>query len=254
MRGINRIGISALIAVLLAAGCSTGNGNKSGGGSGSPSLGARGGSQGSFSSGEQGASYTITVSNTGTAATSGTVTVVDPPTDFTVTAISGGATGTCTLSTTTCTYSNSVGAGQSFPPITVTGNVTAANGTPVSIPLSLSGGGASAVNVTPTPTVTVAAGSLAITKSHTGNFTQGQQGATYTAKVSNGASAGATSGTVTVTEIPPSGGGLTVTAMAGTNWACTVATLTCTRSDSLAGGSSDDPITVTVNVSATATS
>jgi hypothetical protein len=42
--------------------------------------------------------------------------------------------------------------------------------------------------------------------------------------------------------------------MAGTNWTCAVATLTCTRSDSLAGGASYDPITITVNVSATATS
>jgi len=235
----------------MAAGCTSGKGSYGGGG-GSPSLGAAVASQGSFSSGEQGASYTITVSNTGTAATTGTVTVVDPPTGFTVTAISGGATWTCTLATTTCTYSNSVGAGQSFPPITVTGNVTAANGTPVSIPLSLSGGGASAVNVTPTPTVTVAAVALGITKSHTGNFTQGQQGETYTAKVSNGANAGATSGMVTVTEIPPAG--LTVTGMAGTNWACVVATLTCTRSDSLAGGASYENITITLNVSATAIS
>ena len=251
MRGMNRIGISALIAALLAVGCSTGNGNKGGGGS--PSLGATVTSQGSFSSGEQGASYTIKVSNTGTAPTNGTVTVVDPPTGFTVTGMDG-PLWTCTLAMMTCTNSNSLAAGQSFPTITVTGNVTSPDGTPVSIPLTLSGGGAAAVTVTPTPTVSVAAVALSITKTHLDNFQQGQQGATYTVTVSNGASAGATSGTVTVTEIPPSGGGLTVTGMTGMNWTCTVATLTCTRSDSLAGGASYDPITVTVNVSATATS
>jgi hypothetical protein len=74
------------------------------------------------------------------------------------TAMSGtGWTCTFTLPTTTCTYSNSVGAGQSFPAITVTGNVTSANGTPVTIPLTLLGGGAATVNVTPTPSVPVAA-------------------------------------------------------------------------------------------------
>jgi len=76
MRGMNRIGISALIAVLFAAGCTTGNGNNSGGGS--PSLGGAVASQRNFSSGEQGSSYTITVSKNGTAATGGTVTVVEP--------------------------------------------------------------------------------------------------------------------------------------------------------------------------------
>jgi hypothetical protein len=251
LRGMNRAGICALIAALLAVGCSTGNSYKGNGGL--PSLGAVVASQGNFSSGEQGASYTIMVSNTGTAATSGTVTVVDPPTGFTVTGMSG-PLWACTLATMTCTNSNSLPAGQSFTTITVTGNVTSPNGTPVSIPLTLSGGGAAAVTVTPTPKVSVAAVALSITKTHVDNFKQGQEGATYTVKVSNEANSGATSGTVTVTEIPPAGGGLTVTGMAGANWTCTVATLTCTRGDSLAGGANYDPITVTVNVSATATS
>src|SRR6266581_7076147 len=132
MRGMNRIGISALIPALLAVGCSTGNGTKGSGGS--PSLAAAVTSQGSFSSGEQGASYTIMVSKTGTTATSGTVTVVDPPTGFTVTGMSG-PLWACTLATMTCTNSNSLAAGQSFAWIRVTGNVTSANGTPVSIPL-----------------------------------------------------------------------------------------------------------------------
>jgi hypothetical protein len=251
------LGVFALIAVSIAVGCTTGNGGGGGigGGGGSPSLAAAVVGLGSFSSGEQGAAYTITVSNSGNGATSGTVTVADPPTGFTVTAISGGATWTCALATTTCTNSNLLAAGQSFATITVIGNVKAASGTPVTIPLVLSGGGATTVSVTPTPSVPVAAVALGITKSHTGNFTQGQQGATYTVKVSNGANAGTTSGMVTVTEMPPSG--LAVTGMAGPNgssWACVVVTLSCTRSDALTGGSSYDTITVTVNVAANATS
>ena len=150
------LGFAPLVAVLVAVGCGSGSSYGGGGnGGGSPSLGATVASQGSFSSGEQGAAYTIAVSNKGTAATSGTVTVVDPPTGFTVTAMSG-VNWTCTLSTTTCTYSTSVGAGQSFPAIIVTGNVAATIGTPVTIPISLSGGGAGSVNVTPTPMIAVA--------------------------------------------------------------------------------------------------
>lgn len=145
-------------AMALTFGCGGGSSNGGGGTSGSPSLGAAVASQGTFSSGEQGAAYSIIVSNTGTAATSGTVTVADPPTGFTVTAMSG-ANWTCTVSTTSCTYNTPVGAGQSFPAITVTGNVTAASGTSVSVPVSLSGGGAASVNVTPTPTIAVASSS-----------------------------------------------------------------------------------------------
>lgn len=151
------VGIFAFVAVSIAVGCASGTGyGGGGGGGGTPSLAAAVASLGSFSSGKQGASYTIIVSNTGTAATSGTVTVADPPTGFKVTAMSG-TNWTCTLATTTCTYSISVGAGQSFPTITVTGNVSSANGTPVTIPLTLTGGGAPTVNVTPTPSVAVTA-------------------------------------------------------------------------------------------------
>lgn len=103
------LGVSALIAILIAPGCGSSNGG--GGTSASPSLSAVVASQGDFSSGEQGAASTITVSNTGTAATSGTVTVMDPPAGFVVTTMSG-ANWTCTVSTTTCTYSAPVATGQ----------------------------------------------------------------------------------------------------------------------------------------------
>ncbi len=244
------LALACLLPLLLAA-C-TGSNKGGGGQSGTPALSANVSTQGNFSSGQQNASYTIQVTNTGTGATSGTVTVVDPPTGFTVTAISG-TNWTCTLSTTTCTYSNAVAAGQLFPPITVTGNVTSANGTPVSIALSLSGGGTSGT-VNSTPTVTVAAPVLSIAKTHSGNFNLGQQGATYTVTVSNGASAGATNGKVTVTETAPSGE--TLVSMSGTGWTCPGAggANTCDRSDTLATGASFPAITVTVNVSATATS
>ncbi len=91
---------------------------------------------------------------------------------------------------------------------------------------------------------------LAITKTHTGSFVRGQMGATYTLTVSNQAGAVPTSGVVTVSDTLPVG--LTLVSMAGSGWTCTGPS--CNRSDSLAGGASYPPITVTVNVAANASS
>jgi len=86
---------------------------------------------------------------------------------------------------------------------------------------------------------------LTIAKTHTGNFTQGQTGATYTIAVTNNGSA-STSGAITVTDTLPSG--LTATAISGIGWNCTLGTLTCTRSDLLPVATSYPPITLVVNV------
>ena len=88
---------------------------------------------------------------------------------------------------------------------------------------------------------------LGITKTHTGNFSAGQNGATYSVGVSNAGSA-PTSGTVTVTDTMPSG--LTPVSMAGTGWSCS--STSCTRSDALNPGASYPAIAVTVNVAADA--
>jgi uncharacterized repeat protein (TIGR01451 family) len=85
-----------------------------------------------------------------------------------------------------------------------------------------------------------------MTKSHTGNFTQGQTGATYTLDVRNTSNV-PTVGTVTVAELPPPE--LTVTSMAGSGWTCPDA---CTRNDALEPGAHYPPITVTVNVASNA--
>ena len=90
---------------------------------------------------------------------------------------------------------------------------------------------------------------LTVAKSHTGNFTQGQTGATFSITVTNSGTA-ATVGTVSVTDTLPSG--LTATAMSGSGWNCSLGTLTCTRSDALAAGASYQVITLTVNVSSQA--
>src|SRR5205814_805760 len=86
---------------------------------------------------------------------------------------------------------------------------------------------------------------LAVTKTHAGNFAQGDVGKTYTITVSNVGSA-PTDGLVSVTDPLPFG--LTVTALSGTGWVCTVANVTCARSDVLSAGMSYPAITLTVNV------
>jgi regulation of enolase protein 1 (concanavalin A-like superfamily) len=86
---------------------------------------------------------------------------------------------------------------------------------------------------------------LTVTKSHAGNFTQGQTGATYTIIATNSGNA-VTSGTVMVRDTLPTD--LTATGIVGTGWNCTLATLTCTRSDALAAAASYPAVTLTVNV------
>jgi uncharacterized repeat protein (TIGR01451 family) len=128
--------------------------------------------------------------------------------------------------------------------VNLSGFVTAvANGT-ATITVSVSG--VAAIQVP----VTVAAPLLSITKSHSGSFTQGQQGAAYTILVSNAAGAGPSTGTITVTDTVPTG--LTLASMAGTGWVCGAAS--CTRGGALAAGGSYPPIAVLVKVANNAAS
>jgi uncharacterized repeat protein (TIGR01451 family) len=195
--------------------------------------------------------YTITVTNNGPL-TATAVTMTDAlPTGATFVSAAA-SVGTCTGTTTvTC----ALGTMNSAATATITLVVTATTAGTLTNTASVTSTtpDPNALNNSFTTTTTVSgatAAVLSITKSHTGNFTQGQTGATYTVTVSNSTSGGPTSGTVTVAENPPSG--LTVTNMTGTGWICTTAS--CTRSDALAAGTSYPAITVTVSVSTTATS
>ena len=80
---------------------------------------------------------------------------------------------------------------------------------------------------------------------HTGDFSQGDVGDTYTITVTNSV-AGPTVGTVSLVDTLPTG--LTATAMSGTGWTVDLSTLTATRSDVLAAGRSYPLLTLTVNV------
>lgn len=104
----------------------------------------------SFPAGGTG-SYTLTVSNVGSASTSGTVTVTDMlPSGLSFSAMSGSGWN-CTPPS--CTRGDSVGAGGSYPAITVTVNVSSnASGT-VNNTANVSGGGEPTPAITPPPSV-----------------------------------------------------------------------------------------------------
>ena len=98
-------------------------------------------------------------------------------------------------------------------------------------------------------TTVIGVSDLTISSSHVGNFAPGSTGASLILTVTN-VGGGPTVGTVTVVDTLSAG--LTATAISGIGWACTLATLTCTRSDSLAAGASYPVITITVNVAGNA--
>jgi CSLREA domain-containing protein/uncharacterized repeat protein (TIGR01451 family) len=112
-----------------------------------------------------------------------------------------------------------------------------------------SSGSATVDNATATADVTLQCIDLTVTKTHTDPFYRGDVGDIYTITVTNSGSE-ATIGTITLVDSLPAG--LTAIGLSGAGWDCTLATLTCTRSDALAGGGSYPDLTVTVDVSLTA--
>ena len=94
-------------------------------------------------------------------------------------------------------------------------------------------------------TVTSLGPDLTVTKTHSGDFLSGDAGRTYTITATNSGNQ-PTSGVATLHDALPAN--LTLTGISGEGWTCEAATATCTRADSLAGGASYPPVTVTVSV------
>ena len=209
---------------------------------------------GNAQQGQIGFVYTLGVSNVGTVQASGTTTVQDTlPPGMTATGMNG-AGWTCTVATVSCTRSDTLAAGASFPSINLIVNVAAnaANNLINTATVTNAGDVEPLNNVATDPTVitTVPTADLAIAKTHTGNAQQGQSGFPYTITVQN-VGASSTSGTVTVTDTLPAG--LAVNTIGGSGWSCNAGgNPTCFRSDVLTSGASYPPITLTVNVSSSA--
>jgi uncharacterized repeat protein (TIGR01451 family) len=210
---------------------------------------------GNFTPGETGAVYMLTATNSGTASTNGIVTVTDIlPSIFSAQLI-GGSGWNCTQPAGPCSRADSLGVGASYPNLTLTVDVLSDGLATVTNVAEVSAdGAANTVNTRSNDVTDIIAppANLTVSKAHSSNFTQGQVGATYTVTVSNAAGAGATNGTVTVTEsVPP---GLSLYSMMGTGWNCQAGSLSCSRTDSLPAGASYSQITVTVNVANNAAS
>jgi uncharacterized repeat protein (TIGR01451 family) len=195
--------------------------------------------------------YTVRVSNVGSGPSSGPVTVTEtPPPGLTITALSG--TGwSCQNPGFTCTRSDALAPGASYPPITVAASVgsSAAPGVVNNTAVVAGGGDSNTTNNTATDPTLIEAPApgmdLTITKRHSPLTVVAGQNFTYVITVLN-VGGSPSSGPVNVTETPPAG--VTVTALAGAGWTCTVPT--CTRSDPLAPASSYPDITVTASVGA----
>lgn len=212
---------------------------------------------GNFTRGQIGATYSLIVQNAGVGPTNGTVTVSDTlPQGLTPTAIAGPGW-TCALNPLGCTRSDALATNTGYPAITLTVNVAANAPASVTNTANVSGGGETntANDAANDPTTIDAPGAgpdLTLSKSHIGNFGQGETAASYTLVVHNIGTA-ATSGVVTVADVLPQlPASMSATAIAGSGWACTLSPLGCTRSDALAAGASYPPITLTVDVTANA--
>jgi uncharacterized repeat protein (TIGR01451 family) len=209
---------------------------------------------GDFTQGDLARTYTTTVSNVGNAPTAGTVTVTDAaPAGLTITAM-GGTGWTCTT-LPSCTRADALAPAASYPVLTVQVNVSISSPSPVNNVATVSGGGdinAGNNSGNDLTTILLAPPDLTITKSHVGDFAQGDLGRTYTVTVTNiGIGPKPNLDVVTVTDTPPPG--LIVTAISGAGWDCSTLPI-CSRDDLLADGDSYPPLTVTVSVTVDATS
>ena len=217
--------------------------------------------------------YTLTASNIGAVATTGTITVTDTlPAGLTLTTASGG-TGWTTGANWTC----SGAAGGNVVSCTRTVAIAAldSNVAVVIFPVTVAAAAAPSVsntaaisnpnesinllgNNSSTLVTPVNAPDLVVTKSHNGDFTVGVNNR-YTITVSNLGKLTTSAANVVVTDVLPIG--LTYVSGTGTNWTCAVAgvapaqqTVTCTRlaANAIIPNASTDAITLTVTPTATA--
>jgi uncharacterized repeat protein (TIGR01451 family) len=214
------------------------------------------------------ATYTLIVNNSGPGASSGNYTISDTmPTGLTIALPVTGSTWDCSASTTTfvnCVRGTAIPANVGSAP-SVTVNVNIAGNAPASITNTATVNGGGELNTSNnsgsvTNNVTQLLPELTITKVASGGPFQQGGTVSYLITVTNNGN-GASTGTVTVTDIIPTG--LTVTNATGANWSCSgTSTVSCTNATAIppSGTSSftifaniaaDAPVSITntVNVS-----
>ena len=210
-----------------------------------------------FTQGQQSVPFTVDITNNGTGPTgdptagNNPLTVTDTLNSAFSYASSSGTGWSCAAAaqTVTCKNDSSVAQGSSYGELTINVNVspTASTTTSITNQVSTSGGGAK--NATASDSVMILpAAVLAVQKSHTGTFTQGQT-AQWNITVSNTAAASSmTYGTISVSDTLPTG--YTLNSFTGTGWSCSgTSTVTCTSTGGIAGGS-NSVINLTVDVPA----
>ncbi len=214
------------------------------------------GTGGDFIQGETGAQITTTITNNGSGPTgdptagSNPLKVVDTLNSALTYESFSGTGWSCSAAgqTVTCTNDSAIASGSSYPTLTLNVDVSGTASGSIGNSASVSGAGITSNSGNDTISIQGSA-SLAISKSHTGNFTQGSTGV-WTLVVSNTASTGSTSGTVTVSDTLPTGYTLSSSTSTGSLFSCSgTSTVTCTGTPGIAAGGSDT-ITLTVNVPA----
>lgn len=210
---------------------------------------------GNFTVGQTG-DYTITVSNTGTVATIGTVQLSDfLPFGMTATAIAGTGWSCSPLPTqfVNCTRSDALAAAASFPAITLTASVDSNAQASTTNQATVSGGGDLNTRSASDPT-TINVPDLSIAETHSAFFA-GETGAVYTITVSNVGAFATAGGTVNFNDSLPTG--LIPSSAGGVGWTCPPSFspqfVNCTRAAGvLAPGSAYPALVITVNVASDA--
>src|SRR5579859_7918116 len=214
---------------------------------------------GTFTQGQQNVPFTVDITNNGPGSTgdptsgSNPLTVTDVLNSAYAYAGFSGTGWNCSAvgQTVTCKNDSTVAQGSSYGPLTIDVNVSPTASTTVSIPnqVQVSGGGATSTSSNTDSVNVLPAAVLAVQKTHSGTFTQGQS-AQWHITVYNSASAGSTYGTITVSDTLPANYTLASYTSTGSAWSCSgTTTVTCTTTAGISGGA-DSIITLTVNVPA----
>ncbi|WP_028544641.1 S-layer homology domain-containing protein [Paenibacillus taiwanensis] len=203
---------------------------------------------GNFKQGQTNASYTLTASNIGAAATSGLVKVTDTlPPGLIAKSISG-AGWTCTVGTVTCTRSDALAGGGQYPPITLLVDVNGVPSTAINrAEISGGGDGNSTNNMVEDPTLIESGVDLTLNLVPQGAFRQNESG-TYILSVTNQGSYKTDGSAVVASFTVPAS--FTLTGLSGSGWSCSVATSSCTRTNELPVSASYPSITAQVMVAA----